>query len=145
MINLDQIELLNCTSQEELEVFRQQTLEFATAVINKDLMSIESLLPEGHTYFGEKNKLQTLEYFKEQFEKPIPAEFMTEDVKFFYCHGCQPGNPALLFHSGCFPVLEEGDRPKAITLAFKDGKISDLALCYGFCNERRLKRLAKRN
>ena len=146
MIRLNELKSLKQPTPEELDKVWQQTFEFATATINKDLSLLEILLHEEHTYFNTKNKWDTLMYFKEQFEKPIPADLISEGACIQFCRGCQPGNPALVFHNGFFPILEEEENiPKAITLDFKDGKISDLTLCHWFCNADKLQELAEQN
>lgn len=124
------MKLLKKPTPEEVDKVWQQTFDFALAIINKDLALLETLLHEEFTYFDTKSKWDTLRYFKEQFEKPIPAELINEGAAINFCRSCQPGNPALVFHSGYFPILEDIENiPKAITLAFNDGMISDLTLC----------------
>lgn len=146
MIRLNELKSLKQPTPEELDKVWQQTFDFATAIVNKDLSMLETLLHEEFTYFDTKSKWDTLKYFKEQFEKPITVELICDGAAINFCRSCQPGNPALVFHSGYFPVLEEEENmPKAITLAFKDGRISDLTLCYGFCNADKLQELAEQN
>jgi hypothetical protein len=146
MIRLNELKSLKQPTPEELDKVWQQTFDFATAIINKDLPLLEKLLHEEHTYFDTKSKWNTLKYFKEQFEKPIPDELIQEGAGIMICRSCQPGNPAVVFHNGYFPILaDEENMPKAITLSFKDGKISDLTLCYGFSNADKLQELAEQN
>lgn len=133
-------------SVEDVEAMNTQVHLFAKAILNEDLSMLETLLHEKFTYFDTKSKWQTLEYFKEQFKKEIPLELKTDEVGMFFCNGCQAGNSALMFHYGFFPVLEnEENMPKALALAFTDGLISDLTLCYGYCNAERLQELAIQN
>jgi len=146
MIRLNELKSLKQPTPEELDKVWRQTFEFATAIINKDLALLETVLHDEFTYFDAKSKWDTLKYFKEQFEKQIPTELICECAVINFCRSCQPGNPALVFHYGYFPVLEdEENMPKAITLAFTDGKISDLTLCYGFCNSDKLHELVEQN
>lgn len=131
---------------EEIELTNLQLSLFKKAILNEDLSLLETLLHEKFTYFDTKSKWQTLEYFKEQFAKFIPCEFKTNEVSMYFCSGCQPGNPALKFHNGYFPILEnEVNLPKALMLSFKDGLISDLTLCYGYCNAEQLEEIAIQN
>jgi hypothetical protein len=146
MNGLSEFRIMNQPSSEEMENVWQQTFQFANAVINKDSTLLATLLSEEFTYFNNKNKWETLEYFKLQFTKDIPVELFSDDVGIRFCRGCQPGNPALVFHKGYFPILEEDmNSPKAVALAFKDGKISDLSLCFRFCESDQLKKIAAQN
>jgi hypothetical protein len=146
MNGLSEFRIMNQPTSEEKENVWQQTFQFADAVVNKNLTLLETLLNEEFTYFDNKNKWETLEYFKIQFTKDIPGELFSDDVGIRFCRGCQPGNPALVFHNGYFPILEEEvNMPKAIALAFKNGKISDLTLCFRFCKSEKLKKMAEQN
>ncbi len=76
-----------------------------------------------------------MEYFTRQFAMEIPSELETDDVGMVYFTGCQLGKPPLLFHHGCWPIGQnEENLSKSLILSFMDGLISDLTLCYGFCN-----------
>ena len=133
-------------SNEEIEITNSQIIQFIKGILNRDLEILDSVFHEKFTYFDAKSKWETLEYFKQQFEIEIPYQFKTGDVEFYYCKGCRPGNIALMFHCGYFPVLEHGENlPKSLMLSFKDGLISDLTLCYGFCNAERLQEIAIQN
>ena len=122
-----------------IELSDNQMNQFIMAILKMDLDKLESLLHENFTYFDTKSKWETLEYFRRQFEMVTPYEFKTKDVEIFYCTGCQPGNPALMFQNGYWPILEEGiNQPKSIMLSFSDGLISDLTLCFEYCNDKRL-------
>lgn len=133
-------------TNEEIELSHNQMIQFVTGIVNKDLEILESVLHENFTYFDTKSKWETLEYFNRQFAMEIPSELETEDVVLYYCTSCQPGNPALMFHHGYWPILEnEENLPKSLMLSFKDGFISDLTLCYGFCNAERLQEIAIQN
>lgn len=133
-------------TEQEFKIARQQTNLFINALLSKDLSLLESLLHEKFVYFDNKTKWQTLDYFKEQFSKSIPFELISEEVGFFYCTGCQPGNPALLIHNGYWPVSnEEENLQKSLMLCFTEGLISDLTFCYGYCNANRIKELIKLN
>lgn len=146
MNGLSEFRIMNQPTSSEMENVWQQTFQFADAVVNKNLTLLETLLNKEFTFFDNKNKWETLEYFKVQFTKEIPAELFSDDVGIRFCRGCQPGNPALVFHSGYFPVMEqEVNLPKAIALAFKDGKISDLTLCFRFCKSEKLVKIAEQN
>jgi hypothetical protein len=138
--------ILKQPSVEEIKLMNLQVRLFIKAILCKDLPLLETLLHEKFTYFDTKSKWQTLEYFKEQFEKEIPCELKSDDVSIYFCKGCQPGNHALKFHCGYFPVLtDEVNMPKALMLSFKDGLVSDLTLCYGYCNAEKLQEIAIQN
>ena len=146
MREIQKTSLIDIPSEKDIEKSKQQTFLFMTAIVKRDLEVLETLLHENFTYFDTKTKWQTLEYFKEQFNKEIPYELETKEVGMFFCNGCQPGNSALMFHHGYFPIVEnDGNVPKSLTLAFKGGLISDLTLCYGFCNAEKLHEIAIQN
>jgi hypothetical protein len=133
-------------TNEDFEASQLQMIHFATAVVYKDLEILDSILHEKFTYFESKSKQETMEYFRRQFAMEIPSELETDHVGMYYCTGCKPGNPALMFHHGHWPILEdEKNIPKTLMLSFKDGLISNLTLCYKFCNEERLKEIAIQN
>jgi hypothetical protein len=139
-------QILKQPSVEEIELTNLQVDLFRKAILNEDLSLLETLVHEKFTYFDTKSKWQTLEYFKEQFEKEIPYELKSDDVSIYFCRGCQPGNHALKFHCGYFPVLTDAENmPKALMLSFKNGLISDLTLCYGYCNAEKLQEIAIQN
>lgn len=56
MIRLNELKSLKQPTPEELDNVWQQTFEFATAIVNKDLSLLETLLHEEHTYFDTKSK-----------------------------------------------------------------------------------------
>lgn len=146
MRETDKLRIMQIPTEQEMETSKQQTFLFMTAIVNRDLDLLETLLHEKFTYFDTKTKWQTLEYFKNQFENPIPFEVETEEVGMFFCKSCQPGNPALMFHHGYWPVLEDEENlPKSLMLSFKEGLISDLTLCYGYCNAKKLQEIAIQN
>ena len=146
MREIQKTSLIDIPSEKDIEKSKKQTFLFMTAIVKRDLEVLETLLHENFTYFDTKTKWQTLKYFKEQFNKEIPYELETEEVGMFFCNGCQPGNSALMFHHGYFPIVEnDGNVPKSLTLAFKGGLISDLTLCYGFCNAEKLHEIAIQN
>jgi hypothetical protein len=145
MNGLSEFRMMNQPSSDDKNKVWHQIFQFADAVINKNLTLLETLLNEEFTYFDNKSKWETLEYFKIQFTKNIPYELFSNDVGIRFCRGCQPGNPALVFHNGYFPVKDGENFPKAIALAFKDGKISDLTLCFSFCKSEKLKKIAGQN
>jgi hypothetical protein len=121
-------------------------IQFVKGIVNKDLEVLESVLQENFTYFDTKSKCETLEYFKRQFAMEIQSELETEDVEMNYCTCCKHGNPTVMFHHGYWPFLEnEENLPKSLMLSFKNGLISDLTLCYGFCNAERLQEIAIQN
>jgi hypothetical protein len=133
-------------TNEEIELSHNQMIQFVTAIMNKDLKILESVLHENFTYFDTKSKCETLEYFKRQFATEVPSDLLKEDVGMYFCTRCQPGNPALMFHNGYWPILEnEQNLPKSLMLSFKDGLISGLTFCYGFCNAERLQEIAIQN
>jgi hypothetical protein len=133
-------------TNEEIETGQNQLLLFITAIINKDLDLLNTVFHEKFTYFDTKSKMETLEYFKKQFAEEIPSELETEEVGMFYCTTCQPGNPALMFHHGYWPILEDEENlTKSLMLSFKDGLISDITFCYGFCNTEKLQEIAIQN
>lgn len=146
MRKINKPSIIHRFTNEEIELSHNQMIQFVTGIVNKDLEILESVLHENFTYFDTKSKWETLEYFKRQFAMEIPSELETEDVGMYYCTGCQPGNPALMFHNGYWPFTEnEVNLPKSIMLSFKGGLISDLTLCYGFCNAERLQEIAIQN
>jgi len=124
----------------------EQTFLFITAILNQDIILLDSLLSEKFTYFDNKSKKQTLRYFKKQFSMPIPEEFYSKKVKTLFCKGCRPGDPALLFHYGYWPILENEEfKPKSIILSFNEGMISDLTFCFSFCNADGLQEISIQN
>ncbi len=146
MRDINKPSIIHRFTNEEIELSHNQMIQFVTGIVNKDLEILESVLHEKFTYFDTKSKWETLEYFKRQFAMEIPYELEAEEVGMYYCTGCQPGNPALMFHQGYWPILEnEENLPKSLMLSFKDGLISDLTLCYGFCNAERLQEIAIQN
>lgn len=139
-------QILKQSSVEEIELINLQVDLFIKAILNEDLSLLETLLHEKFTYFDTKSKWQTLEYFKEQFTREIPSELKSDEVSMYFCRGCQPGNYALKFHCGYFPVLtDEENMPKALMLSFKNSLISELTLCYGYCNAEKLQEIAIQN
>ena len=146
MKDIKKADILQKLSDEEIESSNKQTYLLWTALLNRDLNLLKTILQEKFTYFDNKTKWQTLEYFKKQFAIQIPYELESEKVAVFYCKGCQPGNPALIFHNGYWPVLENSENfPKAIMLTFKNGLISDLTICYRFCKAEKLHEIAIQN
>lgn len=146
MSMMSKLKTLKTPTPEEVENILRQTNQFAKAIIDKDLSMLEPLLHVEFIYFDTKTKWETLKYFNEQLQEDIPHEMFSRKVNHLVWSVCQPGNPALFFHGGYFPILEkERNRLKAIALTFKDGKISDLTLCYGFCNTNKLQELAEQN
>lgn len=146
MLNNFTLKLLQQPTPEEREVIRKQIIMFSKAIVNKDLTTLEPLLHEEFLYFDTKSKWETLDYFKKQFENEMQFKTMSDDVGLFFCMRCQPGNPALMFNDGYFPSLEDGlNSRKAIAIEFKNGKISDLTLCFGFCNANKLHEIATQN
>ena len=112
---------------------KQQLGLFKKAILAKDLVLLEPLLYNQFKYFDVMDKLKTLEYFKEQFNKEIPEMFIKEDADEIMCMDCSPGSPVLYFHTGFWPIIEGANIPKGIMLRFTDGLISDLTLCFKFC------------
>lgn len=133
-------------TNEEIELSHNQMFQFVTAIVNKDLDTLKTVLHEKFTYFDTKSKWETLEYFKRQFAVEIPSDMETGDVGMYYCTGCHPGSPTLMFHHCYWPILEDEENlPKSLMLSFKDGLISDLTMCYRFCNADQLYEIAIQN
>lgn len=133
-------------SSEDLKRSKDLTFLFITAILTKDIVLLESLLCKKFTYFDDKTMEQTLAYFKSQFSQAIPEDYYSKEVVTMYCKVCKPGTPVLVFHKGFWPVLEdEPNIPKSLLLTFKDGFISDIDLCFGFCSAHVLQELAIQN
>jgi hypothetical protein len=146
MDQFENLKFLKSPTADELRRTIEQTFLFVTAILNKDIILLDSLLNEKFIYFDSKSKRQTLQYFKKQFSMMIPKELYSREVETLYCKGCRPGNPVLLFHHGYWPVLENEDNvPKSLLLSITTGMISDLTLCFGFCNANMLHEIAIQN
>ena len=147
MVNVFKSKLLKSISDEEIEITRQQTEIFKTAILSKDLLLLSTILNEKYTYIEGRNKAETIAYFADQFSKFPNHNSKPEDiVATFYCYGCQQGNIALRFLYGCWPIIETKEYvDKSIVLAFKNGLISDLTICYGYCSAERIQEIAIQN
>lgn len=138
--------ILKQLSVEEIQLTILQLHLFNEAILNEDLFLLETLLHEKFTYFDTKSNWQTLEYFKEHFTSEIPFELESDEISLYFCTCCQPGNHALKFHCGYFPILTDLENmPKALMLSFKNVLISDLTLCYGYCNAEKIQEIAIQN
>ncbi|HNT79652.1 MAG TPA: hypothetical protein PKH65_03140 [Bacteroidia bacterium] len=123
-----------------------QVIRFGAAILSKNLIAMERLLHHEHSYFDNLTKFETLDYFKRQFKMYVPAKKMSSSFELNYCRTCEAGNPALLFHNGYWPVLEnEFNLDKAIMLSFTNNKISDLSYCYGYCSPCRFEEISHLN
>lgn len=129
MREVNQPSIIHRFTNEQIELSHNQMIQFARGVVNKNLEILESVHHENFTYFDAKSKWESLEDFKRQFAMKSPSELETEDVGMYYCTGCQLGNPALMFHHGYWPILEnEENLPKSLMLPYKDRLILDLIL-----------------
>lgn len=108
---------------------------FKTALLQKNIQLLETVLHEQFIYFDDKNKWATLAWFEKQCEIIVPEHVYEEDAGLSFCMGCAPGVPSLVFHKGWWPHGEDIlNQRKSIRINFTDGLISDLTLCYVFCN-----------
>ena len=133
-------------TQEELNIIDKITIDFIIAIMTKDIKALENLLHEEYKYVENYNKWKALKWFIEQFKKKIPEELIDMEVKEHVCIGCQCGNRSLMFHHGYFPVIEEfGNPPKTLTLAFENGKLKDISICYSYLSVEQIKERSKLN
>ena len=129
----------------EIERNRELTSLFAHAMCDMDIAELDSLLHEEYKYH-DKSKIDFLNWLHEKFAENLDNGLYFMPVKMRYCLSCKPGNPTLLFNQGFFPKEVDGCKgQKGFMLDFKAGKISDITICYKWCNERELNELCQMN
>lgn len=121
-----------------------QFLKLQKALVAQDLMAVEKLLHDEFTYFDGMTKAESLLFLAEKMAEPLPEHCLSDTAVLRYCKFCLRGTQVMLIHHGFWPILlEEGyNVPKGLAVAFSNGKISDIRICYTFCTEEKLKELA---
>jgi hypothetical protein len=131
---------------EEQKVNDQLTFDFILAVMTKDLTALDKILKGNGSFLNGKSRWETLNWFRNQFEQPIPDDFFECEVMEYVCNSYYFGSRSLMFFKGYFPVVKNKNRvPKTLTLAFEGEKIADIKICYNFLSIEKIKEYMDKN
>lgn len=120
------------------------SIEFANAVMLKEINLIENLLSDTGSFNIQDFELETQDANKEQFIKWFVQKLESatiDKVAFDQCLHCIIGNKVILFNDGKFPrvIKDVSERSKTgLMLEIEEDKIVGINFCYVFAKTENL-------